>query len=135
MSPGRSGALFDFGAFLVMENFNSEREARHFDTKKVLISSGLENQIQPVPEHRIPFNLWGFSQSGIADPQHDNIWYWSHDLANALSDGRADRAAADHHLRNMLHPIADRLQLSITPPQLLPQSGCEKLMSELLRAL
>jgi hypothetical protein len=56
--------------------------------------------IQPNPKFQIPFQLWGYSQTGKADSKYDNPFIWSHELAEALAEGRASRADAEQHVRN-----------------------------------
>lgn len=110
----KDGALLDFGGFLAMPWFS--KPAYHFDhtpeveprRKPLLTPHG--DFVQPDEPRRVPWKVWGFSQSGKADPIADNPWIWSHDLARGLRDGTAQRKDAEQHLHNLLDPVDAQLR-------------------------
>jgi hypothetical protein len=102
----KSGAVLDFGGFITLDHF--EKPARHFYGSKILLDPKSPTFIQPDPEVRIPFKIWGHTVSGKIDPKFDNPWIWSHELANHLRDGSATRVDAERHIRNLLDPIQSR---------------------------
>lgn len=102
------GAVVDFGAFLAVEKF-SRRANPFYDKKIELLSPHDSDFTQPDPELRVPFEIWGTTQSRVEDPKQDNPWIWSHELAEALASGRAQRKDVDQHLRNLLDPVDAKL--------------------------
>jgi hypothetical protein len=113
LQGAKNGAVLDFGGFLAMPWF--EKPAYHFDhtpevqpKAKPLIVPGT-NFPQPDERVRVPFNVWGFTETHVADPIKDNPWIWSHQLAKALRDGTATRKDAEQHLHNLLDPVDAQL--------------------------
>jgi hypothetical protein len=108
LQGAESGAVIDFGSFLVKKDFY-HRVAYAYDKQgNPLIWSDdfalrpeLPGFPQPLPQSQIPFEIWGYSQTGKADSKYDNPYIWSHDLAEALKTGRASRQDVEQHVRNM----------------------------------
>ena len=101
-------AIVDFGGFLTVEKF--DKPVANWDTPlHVLMTPGSSGFTAPDDALRVPFNIWGFSVSGHDDPKADNPWIWSHELADHLHDGTAQRGDAEQHVRNMLGPVRQRL--------------------------
>lgn len=119
----KSGAVLDFGGFLVVERFH--REAIHFYGQKVLIDPKRDQLVQPDPNLRIPLEVWGTTVSGKEDPKLDNIWLWSHELAAAFREGRAGRDDVLTHVRNLLGPVTSKLGAS--------KQSCHQLFESLVR--
>lgn len=99
-------AVIDFGSFLTEKKF--DKVVVHFYDKQgnasgtdVVMSPGDEKFIQPNKDQRVPFDLWGYSQTGKQDSKFDNPYIWGHELAQALAEGRATRADVIQHLKNM----------------------------------
>ena len=103
-----NGAVVDFGSFLVRERFSrpmsffydKEGNVRSSMAPDFIMSPRDKNFIQPDLNLRIPFNIWGYSQTGKPDPKLDNPFVWSHQLAEGLASGHATRADAEQHVRN-----------------------------------
>lgn len=110
LQGAESGAVIDFGSFLVKEKFENP-VALFYDTKgnsgngELITAPGMPNFIQPSFKKQIPFSIWGYTASGKADPKYDNPFIWSHELAESLASGRADRSHAQQHLHNLLDPV------------------------------
>lgn len=119
----KSGAVLDFGGFLVVERFH--REAIHFYGQRVLIDPTRDQLVQPDPNLRIPLEVWGTTVSGKEDPKLDNIWLWSHELATAFREGRAGRDDILTHVRNLLGPVSSKLGAS--------KHNCHQLFESLVR--
>lgn len=94
--------IIDFGAYLAVDQFR-HRLVSHTDVYKPLLEPGQPDFIQPDPARRVPLEQWG--NLGVADPKMDKVWIWSHELARAWAEGRADRGAADQHLQALLEPF------------------------------
>jgi hypothetical protein len=108
------GAVEDFGGFLVRPTF--DKPAYHYDrtpkespSNKPLLSED-KVFVEPHEDIRVPFNVWGYTATGKADPALDNPSAWSHELARSLRDGRAGRQDAEQHMHNLLDPVDARLQ-------------------------
>jgi hypothetical protein len=99
----KKGAVVDFGAFLVVDKF--EKRSTAFNRQNLLLNPLNDDFIQPNPSKRIPLQLFGSTVSGIEDPTKDNIWIWSHQLADSLRNGSATREDANQHLLNLLGPV------------------------------
>ncbi len=86
----KSRAIFDFGAFLVVEK--------------------LGNAKVPVdPKLNIPFPIWGYSSTGRSDSKYDNLWTWSHELARNWRSGNASLQDFENHQHNLLKPVFEKL--------------------------
>jgi hypothetical protein len=112
----KDGATVDYGGYLAVEKF--EKTAIHFYGKKILIDPSKPGFVQPDPELRVPFCLWGDTETGRADPQYDNPWIWSSRLATDLRNGTATRTDVDAHVRNMLEPVAQNLAAHPLAPKM-----------------
>lgn len=99
--------VVDFGAFLVVDSFERDLVS-NLNLKQKLLTPHTFGFIQPDPELRVPLEQWG--NFGTKDPKSDKPFIWSHELAQALADGRAGRDAVEQHLKNMLGPFQQRLQ-------------------------
>lgn len=107
----REGAILDFGGFLTVEKFSKPMVPAFRDLAggPVLMSVAQVAELQPDPRLRIPLSVWGSTATGQVDPAFDNPWIWSHELAAALREGRAQREHAEQHVRNMLGPVEQHL--------------------------
>jgi hypothetical protein len=105
----RSEEILDFGAFMVVNKF-SRRIIRwdHLTTMQYPSSYGF---VQPQPALQIPLEMWG--DFGNHDPKDDRPWRWSHDLAEAIAAGRADRRAVEQHIANFMTPVEVRLPIRV----------------------
>lgn len=99
--------VIDFGAYLAVERFQ-HHIVSHENMDLPVIRPGDQAFRQPDPALRFPLEQWGAS-GDKQDPKADKPWVWSHDLARAWAEGRADRSAFDRHLENMLGPLRQRL--------------------------
>lgn len=97
--------IIDFGAYLAVDQFK-HRLVSHTDIYTPLIEPGQPGFIQPDPSRRVSLEQWG--NLGVADSKMDKAWIWSHELARAWAEGRADRAAAEQHLRALLEPFKNQ---------------------------
>ncbi len=97
------GAVIDFGGYLVVKEL--KKPAMDIETSKVFFIPEKLNDIKPDVNFRVPYSLWGSSVTGDDDSKTDNPFVWSHELAESLAQGRAVRADAEQHLRNLLEPI------------------------------
>ena len=61
-------------------------------------------------------------QLGKADSKYDNPYIWSHELAEAIAQGRATRADAEQHIRNLFDTPAVQNALRAVP------ASCEMLL-------
>lgn len=100
-------AVIDFGAFLTDKQF--VKDVYHFydprgtpslSRDSFVMRPGTPDFIQP-SENRIPFDVWGYSQTGKADSKYDNLFIWSHELAQSWAEGRAHRHDVDQHFKNL----------------------------------
>jgi hypothetical protein len=89
----------------------------HYIVKRTLPPGGFEDK-------RVPFEQWGINDSLKAPKgdtwfysKQDRPWYWSHELAKAWAEGRADRSAVDAHFKNLLGPVRDNLKLKTDVPE------------------
>lgn len=100
-----NGAIVDFGSFLTEKHFN--RSLAYFYDKdgnasgEFITRPSDKGFVQPNPKLQIPFDIWGYSQTGKDDSKYDNPYIWSHELADALAKNHATRADVDQHRRNM----------------------------------
>ena len=99
--------VLDFGAFLAVDHFD-QNLVSNYDPGTPISEPGQADFIQPDKALRIPLEQWG-AYANHQDPKMDKPFVWSHELATAFAEGRADRSAMETHLRNMLGPIAARL--------------------------
>jgi hypothetical protein len=99
--------VVDFGAFLVVDSFERDLVS-NFDLNQKLLTPQTFGYIQPDPKLRVPMEQWG--NLGTKDPKSDKPFIWSHELAQAVAEGRAGRDAVEQHLKNMLGPFQQRLQ-------------------------
>lgn len=102
--------IIDFGAYLAVEKFDF-RLVSHLDLYTALTEPGRADFVQPDPARRVSLEQWG--NMGAADPKMDKAWIWSHELARAWAEGRADRGAADQHLKALLEPFKNRLRIGM----------------------
>lgn len=70
------------------------------------------------PNKQIPFHLWGHDRSIVDDTQGADRWFyskkdfpwaWSHELADAFANGRANRHDAWTHFQNLINPARAKL--------------------------
>ena len=120
------GAAIDFGGFLVVNDL--VRPAAAFlpdagQSSPDFFIPGTESFIHPNPDFKIPYELWGSSVTRDDDSKSDNPFVWSHELAESLAQGTAQRKDSEQHVRNLLEPIA---RLFAAHPHPLPQT-CENL--------
>lgn len=99
------GALVDFGAYLTVWDF--QKPVRNSFERPILMRPSDVGFPQPLARLRVPFEIWGSSVSGWEDPQGDNPWRWSHELAESIRRGTADRSAMLQHIRNLLDPVQE----------------------------
>lgn len=99
-------AMIDFGTFLTVPEFI--KPAKNFDGFRILLNPKKQDFVQAEPDIRVPWEIWGYGVTGRDDPQWDNPWVWSHDLARALRDGTADRGAANRHWENLMRPVLEK---------------------------
>lgn len=101
--------ILDFGAFMAVEKFT--RPWKSLDNGHVYpyANPGDAKYIQPDPALRIDLGMWG--DFGNHDPKDDKPWRWSHELAQALAEGRADRAAVERHLQNFIGPVETKFHV------------------------
>lgn len=111
----RSGlGIFDFGHYIVRDDLPSLDSSR-----------------------AIPFELWGYDKT-IRRPSRitgddrwfyskfDRPWIWSHELADAFVEGRADRHSVWLHFQNLLAPVEEKLNISRL------KRGCHELMQSFI---
>ncbi len=101
-------ALIDFGGYLVVQDHR--RPAFPFYGNRALLVWGDPGFKGADPEIRVPFELWGTTESGKEDPKYDNVWIAAHRLAEALQNKVATRSDVDLFMQKMLEPIAERLR-------------------------
>ena len=89
-----TGDVFDFGHFIVRDDSPSIDHAK-----------------------AVPFDVWGYDKNIPNQPgdrwfysKKDNGWNYSHELAQAFRDGRADRHATWMHVQNMMNPLREKLR-------------------------
>lgn len=89
-----TGDVFDFGHFIVRDD-----------------SPGIDQS------KAIPFDVWGYDKNIPNQPgdrwfysKKDNGWNYSHEVAEAFRDGRADRHATWMHIQNMMNPVREKLR-------------------------
>ena len=100
------GAVVDFGAFLTKAEFHREvyffyDSTGHVTGSDLIMKPGESEFVEVDPKLHIPFDLWGYSVSGKENSKYDNPYIWSHELAESLAHGRAQRADAEQHIRNL----------------------------------
>jgi hypothetical protein len=106
-----AGDAIDFGGFLVYKKMIKPSALflpNGAESDAVYFVPGSDTDIQADPNFKIPYELWGSSVTQDDDSKTDNPFVWSHELAESLARGTAQRADAEQHLRNLLEPI-DRL--------------------------
>jgi hypothetical protein len=99
----QKNGVLDFGGFLVLDHF--DKPAKNFYHSKILISPTQADFVQPDPELRVPFQIWGTTATGKLDPKADNVWVWSHELSDSIERGTASRHDVEQHMRNLLEPV------------------------------
>jgi hypothetical protein len=100
-NPKRTQVV-DFGAFLALEKYDY-----HARWGLMPLHFVFTDETPIDPKARVPLEQWGYL--GKKDPKSDKPYIWSHELAQALAEGKADRSAVDTHFRNMLGPAFERL--------------------------
>ncbi len=100
-------AIVDFGAFLAVQDF--EKPVRHIYGQDILLDPNSPQFPQPNPKIRVPFDVWGYTATGKADPAYDNPSIYSNQLAEDLHRGVAQPEHAYLHLKTMLSMIQSRL--------------------------
>lgn len=98
--------IIDFGAFLAVDSFKYNLVS-NYDLHTPVLRVGTPEFIQPDPALRASLEQWGTFD--LMDPKADKPWVWSHELARAWAEGRADRAAAERHIENMVGPVLRKL--------------------------
>lgn len=87
--------IYDFGHYVVKDDLNDL-----------------------ILEKAIPFHLWGHPKELKEGPggwfysKHDHPWRWSHELAEAFVEGRANRDHVWQHFQNLLRPVEEKLSLT-----------------------
>lgn len=91
--------LFDFGHYVVRKDMPAA------DSSK-----------------QIPFKVWGFPESSVINDgerwylsKEDYPWRWSHELAEAFAQGRANRDDVWRHYQNFLAPVKEKLHTGDRP--------------------
>lgn len=115
-------ALIDFGSFLTEKqftkqvNFFYDSQGNGISSQETIVTQPGQESFVQVGKKAIPFEIWGYSQSGKADSKYDNPFIWSHELAQSWADGRAQREHVNQHLRNLFdHPEVQSVLSSIAP--------------------
>jgi hypothetical protein len=92
-----SAEIIDFGAFMAIDKFEYDLT----DGMGTIYRAKKDPEfVQPDPAKRVPLDQWG--DFGVRDPKRDKPWQWSHELAQAIAEGRADRDAVNQHIKNMV---------------------------------
>ncbi len=120
---GLDGNLVDFGSYLVRDQYHNPTVTywdRSNANAKPVFSPGKPGWINPDSRVRLPFSIWGYSVTGNPDPKADNVWVWSHELAENFKRGVASRHDVWTHYSNMLNAIA-------FPPELEGQATAAEL--------
>jgi hypothetical protein len=99
--------IIDFGAYLAVAGFDKNLVS-NYDIGTPVVEPGQPGFVAPDPAIRIPLEQWG-PYGKQHDPKMDKPFVWSHELARAFAEGRADRGAMDTHIHNLLGPFAARL--------------------------
>jgi hypothetical protein len=97
--------IIDFGAYLAVDRF--EFPIATSSGMYPLLQPNSPQFVQPNPALRVPLEQWGTFD--LKDPKSDKPWVWSHELAQAWAEGRADHRAVDQHFRNFLEPFLRKL--------------------------
>lgn len=115
-------AIIDFGSFMTERQFTKEvyffydaQGNGYHNVESLVTKPGQESFVQVGPKP-IPFDIWGYSQSGKADSKYDNPYIWSHELAQSLAEGRASRDHVNQHLKNLFDRAEMQLALSSIAP-------------------
>jgi hypothetical protein len=117
----QAGAVIDFGAFLTVPSPKGgdhlsrgghhllafPREARIFHRSRYNHSLVWEygTSPQPDPNFRVPFDLWGYSISGIDNPKKDNVSLKCEEFVKDWVQGKADEASAQQLFHHFMDPI------------------------------
>lgn len=117
-----TGEIVDFGAFFVKAHF--AKPLVEYAAQAHMDSPTSHTFVQPDPRMSLAGSAWGASESGREHPRYDNPWVWSHNLAQDLKTGKAQRHNAEKHLRDML--LSGPL-----PPEL--AGSCENVKTERFR--
>lgn len=106
----REGDIVDFGSYLVKDRFH--KQVIHYGTSDVLSDPSFPSFVQPDPRLRLPIQIWGASETGKENPRYDNLWVWSHRLAEDLKAGKAQRHDVSRHFQDMMNggPLPSELQ-------------------------
>ncbi len=122
LQGAENGAVIDFGSFLTRKTFTrpvvyfyDSKGNATFNERDVIAKPGDPHYLQPDLKLQIPFNLWGYSQSGKEDSKYDNPYIWAHELAENLATGRASRADVEQHIRNLFDNTEVQEMLRNTP--------------------
>lgn len=99
--------ILDFGAFMGVEKFTRTWRSNGQGGMLDYAQPGDAKYVQPDPSVRVDLGMWG--DFGSHDPKDDKPWRWSHELAQALAEGKAHRNDVDNHIRNFMKPVEDKL--------------------------
>jgi hypothetical protein len=96
------GEIVDFGAYLVRDKFQNPAYGYVDKFETPMFEPGKPGWVEPDPALRLPFDKWGYSITGKADPAADNISSRAHDLVKDLRAGKADRGSVLGFYREMM---------------------------------
>ena len=94
------GELVDFGAYLVKGHFG--KRTVHYSSGEILSDPQLSPSSQPDVRVSLPLSMWGSTETGIENPRYDNLWVWSHKLAEDLKHGVAQPEHVQLHFDNFM---------------------------------
>lgn len=112
-----SGAVVDFGAFLTHPNFYLPLHF-YYDTSGVagqaemITAPGKDSFVHP-SSYRIPFEIWGFNQSGQANPVYDNPALDSYRLAKDWTEGKINQQSLIEYVTKHFFDPVDKILDSI----------------------
>ncbi len=84
--------ILDFGAFRTVKRFELE-VVPFYKTSFVVMDPREINFPQPLKEYRLPFQIWGSSNTDVLFPQkEERVWLKSRELADVFRNDRASAA-------------------------------------------
>lgn len=106
LQGSEAGDVIDFGSFIVKKEFKMPvfyfyDKKGNADITDWVTHPAHSSFVQPKKGLQLPFEIWGYSQTNIEDSKYDNPYIWSHELAEAIAEGRANRSDAEKHLQNL----------------------------------
>ncbi len=101
--------VLDFGAYVAMPAYKQAISSRIAGAW--IIPQTSKHYVAPDQNLAIPLELWGPAGETL-DPKMDRPFVWSHELAEAWADGRADRSAVNTHIENLLGPVYKKLTVT-----------------------